>query len=120
MDRTKHSLLVCLITIFVLSACSALVGSTPPTSAPTTIVEPVVTLQSDSLPATDADVPRVSIEEARAALESGAAVLVDVRAPEAFDSRHIAGAISIPLGQIEMDLASVALEKDRWIITYCA
>ena len=117
MDRTKHILLVFLVTLFVLSACSAQIGSTPPTSAPTTIV---FTLQSDSLPATDADVPRVSIEEARAALESGAAVLVDVRAPEAFASRHIAGAISIPLGQIEMDLASVALEKEQWIITYCA
>jgi rhodanese-related sulfurtransferase len=46
-------------------------------------------------------------------------VIVDVRSPEAFASRHIAGAINVPLIDIEMNLASVPLEKEQWIITYC-
>jgi 3-mercaptopyruvate sulfurtransferase SseA len=120
MKRPGRILFVWLVALFLVSACNAQATGAPPTLAPTTLVEPAVTLESDLLPATDADVPRVSIEEARAALESGAAVLVDVRSPEAFASRHITGSISVPLGQIEMDLASVPLEKEQWIITYCA
>jgi rhodanese-related sulfurtransferase len=64
-------------------------------------------------------VPRISPEEAQAALESGAAVIVDVRSSEAFEASHVAGAISVPLGAIERDLANVPLDKDQWIITYC-
>jgi hypothetical protein len=115
MNRIRRKLFVLLVTLFIVSACTAQTTQSPPL-----LVEPAVTLDSELLPATEADVPRVSIEKARAALESGSAVLVDVRSPEAFESRHIAGSISVPLGQIEMDLASVALEKDQWIITYCA
>jgi rhodanese-related sulfurtransferase len=64
-------------------------------------------------------VPRISLEEARVALESGAAVIVDVRNPGAFEASHVAGAISVPLGIIERDLANVPLDKDQRIITYC-
>jgi rhodanese-related sulfurtransferase len=71
------------------------------------------------LPVTDADVPRISLEEARAALESGAAVMIDVRSPGAFEESHVAGAVSVPLGVIERDLANVPFDKDQWIITYC-
>jgi hypothetical protein len=120
MKRITRPLFAWLVTLFVVSACNAQATGAPPTLAPSPIVDPALTLEADLLPATDAEVPRVSIEEARAALESGAAVLIDVRSPEAFASRHIAGSISVPLGQIEMDLASVPLEKEQWIITYCA
>jgi rhodanese-related sulfurtransferase len=61
----------------------------------------------------------VSVEEARAALDSGAAVIVDVRNPTAYEASHIAGALSIPLGEIESNLTSLTLDKEQWIITYC-
>lgn len=71
------------------------------------------------LPLTEDEVPRVSVEQAKAALESGAAVVVDVRSAESYAAGHIPGAISIPLSEFENDLRSLPLEKDRWIITYC-
>ena len=117
MQKIKSVLFVLLV--FVLSACSAQPTQAQPTSAPATTVEPVFTQSSVDLPQTDADVPRVSIEEAKAALDSGAAVIVDVRSPSDFEASHVAGAISVPLGQIERDLANVPLTKDQWIITYC-
>ena len=57
--------------------------------------------------------------DVRDALDSGAAIIVDVRSAESFVAGHIVGAISIPLTQIEADPASVKLDKSQWIITYC-
>jgi 3-mercaptopyruvate sulfurtransferase SseA len=68
---------------------------------------------------TDADVPRVSPADAKAALDSGEAVLVDVRSAGSYELEHAAGALSVPLGDIEEHPAAVPLDKAKWIITYC-
>ena len=117
MDITRR-LPVLFILLFVLSACSAQPTQVRPTLT-TNVGEPGLTQNADQLPVPDADVPRVSIKEAKAALESGTAVIVDVRSPDAFASSHVAGALNVPLIDIEMNLASVPLEKEQWIITYC-
>ncbi|MBI5933201.1 MAG: rhodanese-like domain-containing protein [Chloroflexi bacterium] len=91
------------------------------TSAPTpvtVIVEPTGR-PAGNLPQTEADVPRVTVEEALTALNSGAAVIVDVRSVESFVARHIAGALSIPLDRIEENPQDLSLNKNQWIITYC-
>jgi rhodanese-related sulfurtransferase len=59
------------------------------------------------------------ITDARAAFDNGAAIIVDVRSPEAFTMSHVAGAISIPLSDIEANPTGVKLDKSQWIITYC-
>jgi hypothetical protein len=119
MNGTKQIFFVTLIILFVLSACSGQPTQALPISPPTTILEPAFTQPAGALPQTEVDVPRVTVEEARVALESGAAIMVDVRSPSAFEESHVAGAISVPLGMIERELASVPLNKDQWIITYC-
>ena len=63
--------------------------------------------------------PRVSVEDAKLALDNGEAVIVDVRSSEAYAEVHIAGAVLIPLGEFEGNIANVPLDKDQWIITYC-
>ena len=90
-----------------------------PASTMVVIVEPTFPVEQPGLPATEADVPRVSLEQALTAYSAGAAVFVDVRAPESYQISHIPGAINIPLGIFETDIAKVNLEKDAWIITYC-
>ena len=87
-------------------------------SAPTVIVE-LTSQPAGTLPQTEADVPRVTVDAARIALDNGAAIIVDVRSADLFAAGHIAGAISIPLGQIEANPAGVDLRKAQWIITYC-
>jgi 3-mercaptopyruvate sulfurtransferase SseA len=90
------------------------------TSLPlTVIVEPTSSTQQDNLPLNEAAVPRVPVEQAKAALDTGAAIVVDVRSLEAYQAEHIKGAISIPLADIEADPTGVKLDKDQWIITYC-
>ena len=119
MDGTKCIFFVILLMLLALSACSAQSTQVLPTSVPMTIVEPAFTQPSGNLPQTEADVPRISVEEARAAFESETAIIVDVRTPGEFEASHIAGASSVPLGVIERDFASVTLPKGQWIITYC-
>ena len=110
----KTLFVIFFILALTVSACSA-----APTPAPTVIVEPTSPSQTGNLPQTEANVPRVSVEEARVAFESGQAVIVDVRSAESFAVSHIAGALSIPLARIEANPASVTLDKSQWIITYC-
>jgi 3-mercaptopyruvate sulfurtransferase SseA len=72
-----------------------------------------------ALPASEDEVPRVSLEDAKTATENGTAIIVDVRSAESFASGHIPGAVNIPLGLIEADPSALDLEEDEWIITYC-
>ena len=63
------------------------------------------------------EIERVSIDEAKAALDSGSAVFVDVRSAEAYQASHISGAVNIPSEELEARLGE--LDKAQWIITYC-
>ena len=94
---------ISILTITVL-ACAALQRAVEPTPAMTAIVEspPAITaiieptspLQSPDLPATEDEVPRVSLEQALTAYAAGAAIFVDVRSEQSYAISHIAGAIS--------------------------
>jgi hypothetical protein len=66
----------------------------------------------------DANVERISIDDARAAVERGEAVFVDVRGDDAFREAHIPGSISIPAGEVAKRVAE--LPAGKRVITYCA
>ena len=70
-------------------------------------------------PLTEAEVPRVTVEEAKAAFDSGEAIIVDVRSQAAYEASHVDGALSIPLNEFETNIGGIDLPKDRQIITYC-
>ena len=128
-DKRKILLPFSLIILFIPS-CNLLTQQRAPqsTGVPTliatsileltTIVEPTSARPND-LPRDEAAVPRISVEQAKTALDSGAAVIVDVRSAQAYEQEHIPGAISIPLAEIETNPTGLNLEKDQWIITYC-
>ena len=90
-----------------------------PVLIPTTIIEPTAVPTRNDLPRDEAAVPRVPVDQAKAALDSGAAIIVDVRSAQAYTAKHIKGAISIPLAEIENNPTGLNLDKNRWIITYC-
>lgn len=64
------------------------------------------------------EVRRVDIDEARAAVERGEAVFVDVRGEDAFRQGHIRGALSVPTGTTAQHASK--LPQNKLIITYCA
>ena len=63
-------------------------------------------------------VRRINVAEARAALDKGEAVMVDVRLKNEFDAGHIKGSKSLPKSEI-LSRAD-ELPKDKLIIAYCA
>lgn len=64
-----------------------------------------------------AAVPRVSVLDAKTALDQGTAVFVDVRGAAFYERGHIPGALSIPLE--ELPARQAELNRADWIITYC-
>jgi 3-mercaptopyruvate sulfurtransferase SseA len=119
LNRKKSILFIATLLTLIASACNMFLQQRAPGSAPTQILEPASTQSQEGLPRTEAEVPRVTIEEAKAALDSGEAIIVDVRGAGAYQANHIAGAIHIPLGEIETNPTDLDLDKDQWIITYC-
>ena len=63
-------------------------------------------------------VERVSISDARVAVERGEAVFVDVRQAGQYQAGHIAGALSLP--EADIPTRGSSLPKGKKIITYCS
>ena len=129
MKRTIYILLATFTLVLISLACNALLPQTEPTSVPTPvetqiiiptqITEPISTQPPANLPQTDAEISRVPADQAKAALDSGDAVIVDVRGADAYARSHITGALEVSLSAIQTDPANLPLDKNKWIITYC-
>lgn len=120
MKRKNYFLLL----FFTLLLASLACNTSQPTASPATPHPLVLTLpaqeqSTNTVPLTESQVPRISVEDAKAAFDSGKAIIVDVRSPDAYKNGHAEGAINIPLGYFETDIVNIPLEKDQWIITYC-
>ncbi len=111
----KNFILFAILVLFA-SACGTQLRQAEPTQ--TTL--PTLTPTPMKLPLTEAEVLRVSVGDAQAALANGTAVVVDVRSPSAFEVSHISGALNISLSDIEFHPTDLKLDKNQWIITYCA
>jgi len=62
-------------------------------------------------------IQRVSLVEAKAALDASSAIFIDVRDSGSFDGAHIPGALNIPVNDLTNRLGE--LDPSTWIITYC-
>jgi 3-mercaptopyruvate sulfurtransferase SseA len=118
MSKTKIIFALSIL-ILTTAACNAIAPTAEPTQTAVVIVESTTLPQKSSLPMSEASVPRVEVEQAKAAFDSGAAIIVDVRSQLAYESSHIPGAINIQLGEFETNITGIKLDKDQWIITYC-
>jgi 3-mercaptopyruvate sulfurtransferase SseA len=92
----------------------------PTAAKPTATWVPLITPSAtpgEKVP-TKGDVPRIGVAEARAKVDAGEAVFVDVRAEATYQQEHITGAISMPAGDVSRRYAE--LPADKLIIFYCA
>jgi rhodanese-related sulfurtransferase len=67
-----------------------------------------------------ADREGMEVVDKQALLErvgSGDCIVLDVRPPEEYDAAHVAGAVSVPLEELERRLGE--LPRDRQIVAYC-
>jgi rhodanese-related sulfurtransferase len=63
-------------------------------------------------------VQRIGVADAARLVDAGYAVFVDVRTAATYEQKHIAGAISIPAGDVSRRYAE--LPADKLVIFYCA
>lgn len=102
------------IGVLVLAAAAVFLFSTVrPASPPATNVTDVHDAEGIPYP----DVPRVSVDAAKAGWDAKSAVFVDVRGQTDYATGHIANAVSLPLAQIEA--GDTTLPREAEIITYC-
>jgi predicted sulfurtransferase len=71
----------------------------------------------EAIPANADQAPRIEGSEVKKLVDKGEAVVVDVRDKEAWDMRHVEGALHIPLDQLAQRLKE--LPKDKLIAAYC-
>jgi Flp pilus assembly protein CpaB len=63
------------------------------------------------------EISRIKVDEAKALIDSGQAILLDARSAESYTSQHATGAISFPEAK-ELELLA-QLPKDKILIFYC-
>jgi hypothetical protein len=68
--------------------------------------------------ASDADVPRISVEDAKKDYDAGTAVIIDSRDANSYEQEHVKGAINVPNGSGESEFAKIPQGKK--IIVYCS
>lgn len=64
-------------------------------------------------------VKEISVAEAKAAIDSGKAVILDCRTDKEFKKGHIPKAINIPRGLLEFTVDKKIPDKSAYIICYC-
>jgi len=121
-----------LMALFVLVSCqnstaspTAAVIPNPPTATavgstatPVPTTPPVVTEREPIIPTTRSQVPRIRPQELKEKLDAGVDVIVvDSRSLASYERRHIPGALSIPLSEIEERRDELPQEGE--IVFYC-
>lgn len=68
--------------------------------------------------ASEADVPRITLADAKKAYDDKSAVIIDARPEATYKGEHIAGSINIPYG--EQDKFMDRVPKGKTLIIYCS
>ncbi|TXC65810.1 rhodanese-like domain-containing protein [Piscinibacter aquaticus] len=66
-----------------------------------------------------ADADSVSLDEARAAVESGRALLIDIREPNEHATGVAAGAMLLPMSQLARRIAEIPASADQPVLLIC-
>ncbi len=101
------------LTQAIASSSTPLPATQTSTSSPTPLPAVSGGFDASAYP----EIPRVSLEEAKTAFDTKSAVFIDVRGSASYAVSHIAGALDIPLEDIETRLNE--LDPNQWIIPYC-
>ena len=65
------------------------------------------------------EIREISQEEAKVLYDHGKALFLDCRNPREYRAGHVPGAVNIPRGLLEFDIAAKAPDKNTNIVVYC-
>lgn len=115
-----------LATIIALSAISF--GCSSASNSNATAVKPATPSSAQSAvptptsavvaPTPTDDAPRITLADAKAAYDSGDALIIDTRNDSAYQMEHIKGSINIPTGTLDANVGK--LSKTKKMIVYCS
>ncbi len=89
-----------------------------PLASATSVAEPVANVTTVVGPLiSSADMPRITVQELKAKLDAGQAVVFDARPQSAYARKHIDGAISLPQDEVAARVAE--LPTDKQAVFYC-
>ena len=69
---------------------------------------------------TRSEISEVDATKAKARIESGEPVVVDVREQDEWDEGHIPGAVHVPRGHLESRIERLAPDSSRPVVVYCS
>lgn len=113
--KMRFSVWIIIVAAMVFVGCISQNTSSPTNTSRT---QTPTTSGAEDDHAAERTVERISISDARAAVERGAAVFVDVRQAGQYQAAHIAGALSLP--EADIPVRGSSLPKEKKIITYCS
>ena len=104
------------VILLILAGGLAIYTTSRPPAAPTLDISQIPDYHDEQgIPYPD--IPRITVQEARAKFDAGTAIFVDVRSRDEYQARHIPGAISMPIEEIPARYNE--LPKDAEILLYC-
>lgn len=62
---------------------------------------------------------KITADQAKALIDGGGVIILDVRTPEEFDQGHIKGALLLPDYEVGAKAATILPDKDAKILIYC-
>lgn len=120
-----------IIALTILTAI-CLLGASACSSNQKTVTEPVTSvIEGESSTVTEsetsviveeskvAEYKKISAEEAKAMIDAGNVIILDVRTQEEYDVGHISGAIRLESADFAAQAATVLPDKDATILVYC-
>jgi predicted sulfurtransferase len=112
-----------ILSILMISALALLIACTSsaaPTDEKTDAKASALETQKDDHAnhESEKDAPRISLEDAKKAFDSGEAIFIDTRSDASFKNEHVKGAINITSSDFEDKYKNVP--KDKKIIVYCS
>jgi len=107
----RYILVLTIFTLGILMACQQAATQTTNNQAKNTNAAPPPAHAED-------EAKRISLKDAKEAVDAGTAVVIDTRAGAAYKSEHIKGSISMPVDEVEKRYGE--LPKDKQLIFYCS
>ena len=99
--KKLYVIVIMILSVFIISDCS-------------TVMKEDVTKSTEN-----SSVMKMTAKEAKAEIDKGDVIILDVRTNEEYISGHIENSILIPVNEIEKEAENIIKDKEQKILVYC-